>query len=94
MKNEENKIKYGIHDFSTKIQSIIIFMLISSSVNLFDFHSFGKEEKLVALLFYSSFRRVATSGIRNSSVATGSISWYLVSRAQIRSEHGVIPYSP
>ena len=72
-KNEENKIKYKIHDFSTKIHSIIIFMLISSSVNFFDFYSFRNEEKLVALLVYSSFQRVATSGIQNSSVATSSI---------------------
>ena len=69
-------------------------MLISSSVNLLDFYSFGNEEKLVALLVYSSLRWVATSGIRNSSVATSSISWILVSRAQIRSEYGVNPYSP
>ena len=45
-------------------------MLISSSVNLFVFYSFRNEEKLVAQLVYSSIRRVATSGIRNSSVTT------------------------
>ena len=69
-------------------------MFISSSVNLFDFYSFRNEEKIVALLVYSSFRRVATSGIWNSSVATSSISWISVSGAQIRSEYGVTPYSP
>ena len=69
-------------------------MLISSSGNFFDFYSFRNEEKLVALLVYSSFRRVATSGIQNSSVATSCISWISVSRVQIRSEYGVTPYSP
>ena len=69
-------------------------MSISPTVNLSDFYSFRNEEKLVALLVYSSFRRVATSGIRNNSVATGSISWISLSRAQIRSEYGVTPYSP
>ena len=69
-------------------------MFISSSVDYFDFYFFRDEEKLVALLFYSSFRRVATSSIRNSSVATSSISWIWVNRAQIRSEYGVTPYSP
>ena len=68
-------------------------MLTSSSINFFDFYSFGNEEKLVALLVYSSFRRAATSRIRNSYVATSSISWILVSRAQTRSEYGVTPYS-
>ena len=69
-------------------------MLISTSVNFFDFHSFRNEEKLVAQPVSSSFRRVATSGIRNSSVATSSITWISLSRAQIRSEYGVTPYSP
>ena len=73
-KNEGNKIKYKIHDFITRIHLIIIFTSISSSVSLSDFQSFRNEEKLVALPVYSSFRRVATSGIRNSSVATGSFS--------------------
>ena len=67
-------------------------MFISSSVDYFGFYPFGNEEKLVALLVYSSFRRVAT--IRNSSVATSSTSWLSVSRAQTRSEYGVTPYSP
>ena len=69
-------------------------MFISSSVDSFDFYNFRSEEKLVALLVYSSFRRVSTSGIRNSSVATSSISSLSVSRAQTKSEHGVTPYSP
>ena len=76
-KSEGNKIKYKKHEFITKIHLFIIFMLISSSVNLFnlfDFYSFKNEEKLAALLVYSLFRRVATSGSRNSSVATSSIS--------------------
>ena len=68
MEEWRNKIKYKIHDFSPKIHLIIIFMFISSSVDYFDFYFFRNEEKLVALLVYSSFRRVATSGIRNSSV--------------------------
>ena len=69
-------------------------MFISSSVDYFYFYFFRNEEKLVALLVYSSFWRVSTCGIRNSSVATSSISWLSVSRAQIRSEYGVTPYSP
>ena len=89
MEYEKNKIKYKIRDFSTRIHLIIIFMLISSSIKLFVLYSFRNEEKLVALLVYSSFRRVTTSGIRNSSVATSSISWIQVSRAQMRSDYGV-----
>ena len=69
-------------------------MFISSSLDYLGFWSFGNEEKLVSLLVYSLYRLVATSGIRNSSVATGSISFNSVSRAQIRSEYGVTPYSP
>ena len=111
-------------------------MFISPSLDYLVFQSFGKEEKLVSLLVYSSFQLVATSGIRNSSVATSSTSFNSVSatsgirngsvatsntsfnsvsatsgirnrsvatsntsfnsvsRAQIRSEYGVTPYSP
>ena len=101
--DEKSKIKYlewktekkhKMHDVSTKILLPIIFMLISSSVNLCIFYSLRKEEQLVALLVYSSFRRVATSGIRNSSVATSSVSRFQLSRAQMRSDYGVTPYSP
>ena len=65
-----------MHDFNTKREKIqlIISMHISSSIRLTVFDSFGNEEKLLAVLVYSLFRRVATSGIRNSSVATSSIS--------------------
>ena len=94
MEKWRKKIKYKIHDFSLKIHLIIIFLFISSSVDYFDFYSLRNEEKLVAQLVYTLFRRVATSGIRNRSVATSSISWLSVSRAQIRSEYGVTPYSP
>ena len=73
---------------------IIMFLLTSSSVNGFVFYTFRHEEKLVALLVYSSFRRVATSGMRNNSVTTSSISWIWMSRAEMRSEYGVTPYSP
>ena len=52
---------------------MIIFMLISSSVNFFVFYSFRNEERLVALLVYSSFRRVASKGVGDSSVASSSI---------------------
>ena len=90
-------------------------MFISSSPDYLSFQSFGNEENVVSLLVYSSFRLVATSGIRNSSVATrstsfnsvsatigiqnnsvgtSSTSFNSVSRAQIRSEYGVTPYSP
>ena len=75
MEKRKNEIKYKRHDFSPKTHLIIIFMLISSSVKLCVFYSFRNEEKLVALLVYSSFWRVATSGTQNSSVATSSISW-------------------
>ena len=68
-------------------------MFISSSLDYLGFWFFGNEEILVSLA-YSSFRLVATSGIRNSSVDTSSISFNSVSRAQIRSEYGVTPYSP
>ena len=83
-----------MHDFSIKTHLIIIFMLTLSQVNLCVLYFFRNEEKLVALLVYSLFRRVATSCIRNNSVATSCISWIWVSRAQMRSEDGVTPYSP
>ena len=94
MEKQRNKIKDKIHDFSLKIYLTIIFMFTPSSLGYFSFLSFGNEEKLVALLVCSSFRLVATSGIRNSSVATSSTSFNSFSRAQIRSEYGVTPYSP
>ena len=50
-------------------------MFISSSLDYLSFQSFGNEEKLVSLLVYSSFRLVATSGIRNSSAATSRTSF-------------------
>ena len=50
-------------------------MHISSSISLYVFHSIRNEEKLVQLLVDSLFRRVATSGIGNSSVASTSITW-------------------
>ena len=82
-----------MHELGTTIHLLIIFMFISSSLDYLGFWSFRNEEKLVSLV-YSSFRLVATSGIRNSSVATSSISFNSVSRAQIRSEYRVTPYSP
>ena len=57
-----------------KTHLIIIFMLISSSINLCVVYSFTNEEKLVSVLVHCSIRRVGTSGIRDSSVATSSIS--------------------
>ena len=51
---------------------------------------FRNKEKTVALLVYSSFRRVATSGFR-------IIPWPLVveaGSAQIKSDSGITPYSP
>ena len=47
-------------------------MHISASVSLWLFFCFNNEEKLAALLIYSSFQPVATSGIRNSSVASST----------------------
>ena len=64
-----------MHDFSTNKYLIIIFMLISSSFNLSVLYFVRNEKKIVAILVYSSFRQVATSCIRNSSVATSSNSW-------------------
>ena len=55
-----------------EIQIIIIFMHISSSLSLCVFYSIKNEEKLVALLVYSSFQRVAISGIRKSSITTSN----------------------
>ena len=54
-------------------------MFSSSSLDYLSFQSVGNEEKLVSLLAYSSFRLVATSGIRNSSVAISSTSFNSVS---------------
>ena len=45
-------------------------MHFSSSISPAVFYFFENEDKLVALLVYSSFQRIASSGIRNSSVAT------------------------
>ena len=56
-----------------KLQLIIIFKHISSPISLAAFYSFESEEKTVALLVYSSFRRVATSGIRNISETTRGV---------------------
>ena len=50
----------------------------------------GETSKPVALIVYSSFRRVATTGTRNSSVATRSCN--SVSRTQISNDYGVNPY--
>ena len=94
MENEENKIKYKIDDVITRKHLIIIFTSISSTVNLSGFYCLSNEEKLVALLVYSSFQRVATRCIRKHSVATSSISWISASRVQIRSEYRFTPYSP
>ena len=54
-------------------------MFASSLHHYSYFQSFGIEEKPLSLLVYSSFRLVATSGIRNSSVATSSTSFNSVS---------------
>ena len=56
-----------------KLQLIIIFKHISSTISLAAFYSFESEEKTVALLVYSSFRRVATTGIRNISETTRGV---------------------
>ena len=45
----------------------------SSSISLCVFYTCRTEEKLVALPVNSSFRWQAIAGIRNSSVANGSI---------------------
>ena len=51
---------------------------------------FGNEETLVALLDYSSFVRVATSGFR---IIPYSLVVVVVC-AQVRSDSGIRPYSP
>ena len=53
------------NDHHLRAHSVIIY----SSSKVFVFR---KKEKLVALLVYSSFRRVVTGGFRNSSVSTSS----------------------
>ena len=73
-KDKNKKCMNLIWKENQKIHQIIIFMHISSSISLCVFYFLRNEEKLVALLVHSSFRWVATSGIRNSSVATSSIS--------------------
>ena len=61
----ENEIrKNRMHDFSTKIYLIIVCMLNSSSINLCASYFLKTGEKLVALLVYSSFVQVVTSGFR------------------------------
>ena len=50
---------------------------------------FRKEEKLVALLVYSSFVRVATSGFRIIAFSLVVV----VVCAQMKSDSGIIPYS-
>ena len=50
---------------------------------------FGNEEKLVAVLVYSSFVRVATSGFRIFPYSLVVV----VVFAQMRSDSGIIPYS-
>ena len=51
------------------------------------------EEKLVALLVYSSFKQMASSSFWKKSVVTGSFSQIHSSSAQIRNDYGVTPYS-
>ena len=87
---QEIKIKKAW--FCGKMHLIITFMLISSSISLSVFYSFRNEENLVALLVYSSLRRVAASGNRNHFVATSSISWTRQAVFKMRSEYGVTPY--
>ena len=85
----ENK-RYRVLDFSTKIHLIIVFMLISSSVNLRVFYSLRNEEKLVVLLVYSWFVRVAASGFR---ILPYSLVVVVVC-SQMKSESGINLYSP
>ena len=59
-------------------------------IKVFTFHScslFGNEEKLVALVVYSSFVRVATSGFRIIPYSLVVV----VVFAQMRSDSGIIP---
>ena len=63
IKRTKTEKKYKMQDFGTKIHLINIFMLIWSSINLCVLSFFRNERKLVALLNYTSFRRVATSSI-------------------------------
>ena len=51
---------------------------------------FRNEEKLVALLVYSSFVRVATSGFQINAYSLVVV----VVCAQMKSESGITPYSP
>ena len=74
-----------------KVQTIITLELTSSI--LLAVHQFlllGYEEKLVAVLVYSSFVRVATSGFR---IIPYSVVVVVVC-AQMRSDSKITPYSP
>ena len=51
------------------------------------------EEKLVALLVYSSFKRAASSSFWRLFVATSSIGQNFSSSSQRRSQYGVTPFS-
>ena len=65
--------------YMTLLQKYIYSSFHVHLLDYLSFQFFGNEEKLVSLLVYSSFRLVATSGIRNSSVATSSTSFNSVS---------------
>ena len=71
----------------------IFFTLVLTSSIFITVHQsllFGNEEKLVALIVYCSFVRVATSGFR---IIPYSLLVVVVC-AQTRSDSGITPFSP
>ena len=76
------------------LRQLSIIMTLALTSSLFKtFHQsllFGNEEKLVALLVYYSFVRVATRGFRIILYSLVVVVVY----AQMRNDSGVTPYSP
>ena len=72
-------------------KKMIINLVLTSSllITVHWFPLFGKEEKPVALLVYSSFVRVATGGFQ---IIPYSLVVVVVC-AQVRIDSGIIPYS-
>ena len=77
--------------YCQKYKKIITLVLTSSIfITVHQFLLFRNEEKLVALLVYSSFVRVAISGFRRIPYSLVLV----VLCAQMRSESEITPYSP
>ena len=77
---------------SFRIEDKLVSLLVYSSFQLVATSGVWNSSLATSSTSFNSVS--ATSGIRNSSVATSSTSFNSVSRAQIRIEYGVTPYSP